>query len=221
MLPDLRLYQLISPALPIGSFTYSQGLEWAVEAQWIYDDKTLESWLEGILKYSVASLELPVLLRLQHAFKTGDELAAQRWCQFLIASRETSELRKEERQRGAALTKLLPNLDIVVPDGMLKTLQASQLCGIALAAVQWDIDPQKALLGYCWSWLENSTMAGVKLIPLGQTQGQKILFQLSKQIPEIVEQAKTIDDKDVGSCTPALAIASSCHENQYTRLFRS
>ena len=221
MLPDLRLYQLISPTLPIGGFTYSQGLEWAVEAQWVKDAETLERWLEGILKYSIASLELPVLLRLQHAFHSGDQMGAKRWCQFLIASRETSELRKEERQRGAALAKLLPNLDISTPDGMTETIPASQLCGIALAAMHWDIEPQKTLVGYSWSWLENSVMAGVKLIPLGQTQGQQILFRLSEQVPAIVEQAQKIEDHDVGSCTPALAIASSCHENQYTRLFRS
>jgi urease accessory protein len=221
MLPDLRLYQLVSPTLPIGSFTYSQGLEWAVEAQWVHDEETLENWLASMLQHSIASLELPVLLRLQQAFSAGDQLAVKRWCQYLIASRETSELRKEELQRGAALIRLLPNLDINIPDGMEKTVASSQLCGIALAAVQWGIDTEKSMAGYCWSWLENTVMAGVKLIPLGQTQGQKILYRLSELVPGAIAQAQSINDSDVGSCTPALAIASSCHENQYTRLFRS
>ena len=221
MLPDLRLYQLTSPTLPIGGFTYSQGLEWAVEAQWVHNEETLESWVASMLQHSIASLELPVLLRLQRAFSEEDQMTVKRWCQYLIASRETSELRKEELQRGAALVRLLPNLDINIPAGMEKTVASSQLCGIALAAEQWAINSEKSLVGYCWSWLENTVMAGVKLVPLGQTQGQKILYRLSERVPTAVEQALATNDGDVGSCTPALAIASSCHENQYTRLFRS
>ena len=221
MLSDLRLYQLITPTLPVGSFTYSQGLEWAVEAHWVHDKETLEDWLDGLLAQSIATLELPILLRLQQAFADSDELKASRWCSYLLANRETSELRKEERQRGAALAKLLASLEVDIPTEMEKTVAGSQLAGIALAANAWHIAPLQTLSGYAWSWLENSVVAGVKLIPLGQTHGQQILLRLAEKIPPAIVTAETIADSDIGSSTPALAIASSNHETQYTRLFRS
>lgn len=221
MLADLRLYQLISPTLPIGSFTFSQGLEWAVEAQWVHDRQSLEHWLDGLLTHSVATLELPVLLRLQQALEDADELTFIRWCNTLLASRETSELRAEERQRGAALSKLLPSLGIELPTGLHSAITSTQLAGVALAANAWKIAPQKACSGYTWSWLENMVMAGVKLVPLGQTHGQQILYKLAAKIPAAVTTAMAADDALVGSATPALAIASSQHEAQYSRLFRS
>ena len=221
MLPDLRLYQLISPTLPIGGFTYSQGLEWAVEAQWVTDKNSLEEWINGLIEHSIATLELPILLRLQQAFAVSDEINVERWSRYLLASRETMELRKEEQQRGAALARLLPSLAVEIPGRLEKTIVGNQLAGIALAANCWKIDPHKMLGAYTWSWLENSVMAGVKLIPLGQTHGQQILLKLAEHIPKAVEKAVGLPDDDIGSSTPALAIASSNHEKQYTRLFRS
>ena len=218
---ELRLYQLISPSLPIGSFTYSQGLEWAIEAQWITDTPSLKHWLTSMLTHSIMTLELPVLIRLMEAFKQKDEASVARWTQWLIACRETSELRKEEQQRGAALTRLLPNLGVAIPENLATYVKKCQLTGFALAACQWGIDTHKLCYGYCWGWLENIVLAGVKLIPLGQTEGQQIMFELAEQIPFSVEQAMTIKDFDIHSSTPALAIASSRHETQYTRLFRS
>lgn len=220
-LADLRLYQLISPTLPIGGFTYSQGLEWAVEAGWVHDKETLAQWLMGQLTHSVAVLELPILLRLQTAFAEADEVAVARWCHYLLACRETSELRKEERQRGAALARLLPSLGVAITAGLENSIASTQLAGVALAADIWGIPAVKSCSGYAWSWLENNVTAGVKLIPLGQTHGQQILLQLAGEIPGAVAAANAVGDTDIGGSTPALAIASSCHETQYTRLFRS
>ncbi|MFY0658346.1 MAG: urease accessory protein UreF [Neptunomonas phycophila] len=221
MLADLRLYQLISPSLPIGAFTYSQGLEWAIEAGWVKNEQALEQWLESVLAHSVSTLELPVMIRLCRAFEGQDVEAVHYWTQFLIASRETSELRKEERQRGQALATLLPNLNVAIDDSVIEALRSTQIAGFALAAQQFDISVQSACAGYLWSWLENAVMAGVKLVPLGQTSGQKLLMRLSERVPTAVERALAIVDDEVGSSTPALAIASSRHETQYTRLFRS
>lgn len=205
----------------MGGFTYSQGLEWAVEASWVHDRESLEQWLQGLLRHSITTLELPILLRLIAAFDRGCEQAVIRWCHCLVASRETLELRKEERQRGAALAKLLPSLGVVVPDELASAIASTQLAGIALAVHTWAIPAQQACGGYAWSWLENNVMAGVKLIPLGQTQGQQILLSIAGDIPIAVEAAGQLDDHAIGSSTPALAIASSGHETQYTRLFRS
>mgnify|MGYP000571989757 FL=1 len=221
MLADLRLYQLISPSLPIGAFTYSQGLEWAIEAGWVKNEQALEQWLESVLAHSVSTLELPVMIRLCRAFEGQDVEAVHYWTQFLIASRETSELRKEERQRGQALATLLPNLNVAIDDSVIEAVRSTQIAGFALAAQQFDISIQSACAGYLWSWLENAVMAGVKLVPLGQTSGQKLLMRLSERVPTAVERALAIVDDEVGSSTPALAIASSRHETQYTRLFRS
>jgi urease accessory protein len=221
MLADLRLYQLISPSLPIGAFTYSQGLEWAIEAGWVKNEQALEQWLESVLAHSVSTLELPVMIRLCRAFEGQDIEAVHYWTQFLIASRETSELRKEERQRGQALATLLPNLNVAMDDSVIEAVRSTQIAGFALAAQQFDISIQSACAGYLWSWLENAVMAGVKLVPLGQTSGQKLLMRLSERVPTAVERALAIVDDEVGSSTPALVIASSRHETQYTRLFRS
>jgi len=221
MLADLRLYQLISPSLPVGAFTYSQGLEWAVETGWVDSDHALADWLQGVLDHSLTTLELPVLLRLLQALETNSDSDFIHWCDYLLASRETSELRKEERQRGAAMATLLPKLAVDIPVSLDEATRQTQLAGFALAARQWQIDPQSCCAGYLWSWLENQVMAGVKLVPLGQTQGQQLLLKLSQQLPHCVERAMRLEDSQIVSSTPALAIASSRHETQYTRLFRS
>lgn len=221
MLRDLRLYQLISPALPIGGFTYSQGLEWAVEAHWVHDNISFAAWLNSLLEHSIATLDLPILLRLHRACEHADWTRAKHWCNYLLASRETMELRKEERQRGAALLKLLPDLGIAIPNDQRELFAATQLAGMAIATAQWGISAEKACIGYAWSWLESTVMAGVKLIPLGQTQGQQLTLALAEKIPAAVSYANAVGDNEIGSSTPAQAIASSRHETQYTRLFRS
>ena len=93
-LAELRLFQLISPSLPVGGFTYSQGLEWAIEAGWVNDTSSLKAWLQSVFTASIATLELPILMRLLNAFNNGDETSVLRWTRWLIACRETMELRK-------------------------------------------------------------------------------------------------------------------------------
>ena len=225
MLAQLRLYQLYSPALPVGGFTYSQGIEWAVEAGWVVNKEDFRQWLLSLLENNLTRLDLPVLLRLQQACADADAISAkadfQYWSQLLVASRETKELRLEERQRGAALARLLPALGVEIPADLAKAVRSSQLAGLALAASQWQITPQQNCLGYAWSWLENNITAGIKLIPLGQTDGQQLMLDIASRIPSAVDLAADIKNARIGSATPALAIASSQHEQQYTRLFRS
>jgi len=221
VLTDLRLYQLISPALPVGAFTYSQGLEWAVEAGWVRDRQALEAWLAGLLADSVATLDLPVLLRLQNAFSRNDGAGVEQWACYLLACRETLELRSEERQRGAALAKLLAGLGVEAPPGLERATASTPLAGLALAGSHWAIPVEKTCAGYAWSLLESTVTAGIKLIPLGQTHGQQILLRLAQRIPDAARTAFALQDEAIGSSTPAQAIASSRHETQYTRLFRS
>ncbi|MCF6338074.1 MAG: urease accessory protein UreF [Gammaproteobacteria bacterium] len=224
-LSNLRLWQLISPNLPTGAFSYSQGLEWAVECGWIRNKADTHDWLQSVLDDSLRTLELPILLRLFHAAGNNNHLEFQHWTQWLYASRETSELRHEEEQRARALLMVLRQL----PDNehwseledWQPSLRQCQLAGYALAAHHWQIPLEDLLAGYTWSWLENAVAAAIKLVPLGQTEGQALLYRFSTTISTAVEHALALDDDAIGASTPALAIASSLHETQYSRLFRS
>jgi urease accessory protein len=217
----LRLMQLVSPALPIGAFTYSQGLEWAVEAGWVKDTATLSNWLGGLMDDGLAYLELPILLRLFRACAQENPDSIARWGGQLYASRETRELRVEERNRARALITLLADLDIPQAVAWREQLMHCQAAPFALAAVHWQITLEDCMLGYAWGWLENQIAAAIKLVPLGQTNGQRVQLKLAERLPLTVARANNIGDCDIGACAPALAIASARHETQYTRLFRS
>jgi urease accessory protein len=217
----LRLLHLVSPTLPIGAFTYSQGMEWAVEAGWVRDESELEAWLEGQMDQGLGAVDLPLLIRLQRAAAEGDLPAFTAWADYLIACRETQELRTEERQRGKALAMLLPTFGVNLDSRWIEAAGRCQAAGFALAAKAWAIPADQGALGYAWGWLENQVLAGIKLIPLGQTAGQRVLHRLTPRLAERVERARALTDDEIGGSLPALAIASSRHEGQYTRLFRS
>ena len=224
-----RLQQLISPSLPIGAFTYSQGLEWAVESGWVKTADDLYHWLDSLLDGAVVSLDLPVLLRLYQASVHNSSETFNYWSEYLLACRETSELRAEEQQRGQALLTVLDKLpdatqwpELQGQDSQWRSaMSMTQLAGFALACTRWQITPEKMLQGYLWSWLENMVIVAVKLIPLGQSDGQRVLFRFSDQLSDFCERGIQVRDEDIGAASPAMAIASSLHETQYCRLFRS
>lgn len=217
----LRLMHLVSPSLPIGSFTYSQGIEWAVEADWINSADSLLAWMQNQLDNSVKSLDLPVLKQMYHSIRERDKERLVYWIEYLNASRETHELLLEEKNRGRALTDLLIKLALPIALDWKFELIQSQSAAFALAAVEWKIPLDEAAYGYVWSWLENLVLSAVKIIPLGQTEGQSILHEMIPMIEAVVASGLCIEEKDIGASLPALAIASSLHESQYTRLFRS
>ena len=216
----LRLCHLVSPALPIGAYAYSQGLEHAVHAGWVRDEAGTLEWLQGLSRYSLTTLDLPILLRLHRAWQGGDALAVQSWNAQLLASRETSELRAEDLHLGRSLAKVLIELELPeardwqATDTTLATM-------FALAAVRWDIPESETAAGYLWAWTENQVLAAVKLVPLGQSAGQRLLHHLLPQMPQLVELAATICDEDISSSTLSQVIGSAAHETQYSRLFRS
>ena len=220
-LPLLRLMHLVSPSLPVGGFTYSQGIEWAVEMDWIRTAEDLETWLGDQLRNSMAILDLPLLSRMHCAARTSERDTMVRCIDWLLAARETSELRAEEANRGRALADLLIAWGLPGAPAWKPILARSQAAGFAFAAAAWDIQVRDAALGYAWGWLENLTLAAVKIIPLGQTQGQLVLHRIAERVPATVQVALGLEDDEIGASSPALAIASSAHETQYTRLFRS
>jgi urease accessory protein len=220
-LPLLRLMQLSSGSLPIGGFTYSQGIEWAVESGWLRTAADLESWLADQLQAGLARVDLPLLLRMQEAAGDHDRAAMGAAIDRLIAARETLELRLEESNRGRALADLLVAWGLDGAADWRPLLARSYVAGFGFAAAAWGLAPRLAATGYVWCWLEGLVLAAVKCVPLGQTQGQQVLLRLAGLIPEALDQALSLADDAIGSSCPALAIASSAHESQYTRLFRS
>jgi urease accessory protein len=217
----IRLMQLSSSALPVGGFTYSQGLEWAVECQWVTTEQELHDWLADLIETNLQYLEIPLLVRMLQACQTQDELSLSRWIDILLAHRETSELRLEEKNRGRAMVRLLQDLDMDLAEQWKLVLAKSQTAGFALALSQWNIPIHLGAQGFAWSWLENIVISGVKLIPLGQMAGQRILRDLAQTLALAVEKGLSVSDDNIGSSAPALAYASARHETQYTRLFRS
>jgi len=217
----LRLMSLVSPSLPIAGFTYSQGIEKAFENGWVTDKSSSFQWISEQITCGLAYTDLPILKRLFDACKINDKEEVNKWGAILLACRETSELRQEEINRGRALTKILEGLDNSIIDDWKNTINKNYLSGFALVGVKWQIPVYELLLGYCWSWIENQVSAVVKIIPLGQTQGQQLIHDLLELVPDIVKQSAKLDEIDIGRSQPALAIASSQHETQYTRIFRS
>lgn len=215
----LRILHLASPALPIGGFHFSQGLEYAVERGWVSDESSAADWIEGLLAYSLGCLDLPVFARLYNAHATADAHSLQRWNAFLIAARETRELRAEDRHMGAALAKLLLQHELRFADCGIDA--PSYATVFAFACHRWQVGKADALASFAWIWAENQVLAAVKLVPLGQSAGQRMLHRLTAALPEIVERAHHIDADDVGIGGLRQGIASARHESQYTRLFRS
>lgn len=218
----VRLLQLASPVLPIGAYSYSQGIEWAVEAETVRDAVSAQRWIGDLMEFALGPGEAAVFWRCAKALAANDTVEFTAWNAWFRASRETSELRAETEQMGTALVKLLGDLGLVGETGSgLAAEPVTMPAAFALAAHNAQIPPEAALTGYLWSWLENQVIACVKAVPLGQVAGQRLLLALGARIPSVVASAQAIADEDVGSFAPGLAIASARHETQYTRLFRS
>ncbi len=217
----LRLFQLVSPALPVGAYAYSQGLEYAVDRRWLMNEAQTQSWLMGLLKNNLARLDVPVFERLYNAWAKADFERVAYWNRYLFVSREAYELQKEDLHLGGALVRLLEQLNVT--DGeVFKALQpACFASAFSLAAVRWSIPLSDALAGYLWAWLENQVAAAVKLVPLGQTAGQRILSQGVREIPGVVDFGLALTDDDMGFMAPSQAMACAAHETQYSRLFQS
>jgi urease accessory protein len=216
----LRLCHLVSPALPVGAYAYSQGQEYAVHAGWITDEAGALDWLQGLSRHAIGTLDLPILSRLHHAWSNGDLPAVERWNAQLLASRETCELRAEDIHLGRSLARVLLELNLSEARGWL-VADVSFAGMFALATARWQIAATDALGGYLWAWSENQVLAAVKLVPLGQSAGQRMLHRLIESMPQIIERAQRLGDDEICISAVSQALASSLHESQYTRLFRS
>ena len=217
----IRLLQLASPTLPVGAYTYSQGLEWAAETGAVNSEASAMSWIADCLEFGSARFEAVYLAHMIKSWRVQDmhrlvELDAE-----FIASRETSELRAETLQMGYSLTRLLVDLDDFSTQHLAAFPRPSFPLAWSCAAAAWAISVEDALSGYMWAWAENQVMAAVKAVPFGQTAGQRLLLQLGDRLHLLASEAQQMPIELACNYLPAFSIASSRHETQYTRLFRS
>jgi len=217
----MRLLQMSSAALPIGAFAFSHGLERAVELGWVRDASSAEDWIGGIVASSLGACDIPLLARLYRAFREGDVARARQESAWLLATRSTAELRAEDVHLGMALARVLVALGVEEARGFTSDATASHACLFALGSAHFQIPLHAMAQGYLFSWVEAQVGAAVKLVPLGQTEGQRILGRLAPRVAGAVDDGLARTDADIAGGLAGHAMASALHETQYCRLFRS
>jgi urease accessory protein len=213
----IGLLHLASPALPIGAYSYSQGLEGAVDAGLIHDALSARAWIQSGLEHVLATNELPMLAILYRDWAEGNYSELNRSNGYFLASRESFELRQETEQMGWSLAQLALSLEWhdETRQNALRSIKPIGLpTAFSYAAGALSIDLESCVTAYCFSWLENQVAAAQKALPLGQLAGQKILFTMHALIPEVGRY-------QISTFAPHLGIISSRHAYQYSRLFRS
>jgi urease accessory protein len=218
----LKLLQLASPLLPVGGYSYSEGLESAISQGIISDRITLQNWIEHELRFGAIRIETAVMDRAYLGEMQSNRVKLQYWNYWLSAARETEELRQQSWQMGGSLIKLLVEL---TPEIQNTIKEIDRPCNYAIAfgiaAQHWQIDRQATIAAYLHSWVTNLIGAGIKLIPLGQTTGQQLLWQLQEELDRMSATIPTLVDEDLYACSWGLSLASMQHETLYSRLFRS
>ena len=227
----LQLIWLASPALPVGGFSYSEGLEaYIYRAQAAPENIAtdanndwLVSWLSDQLQLTLVRGDLAVIARAIPAWRSVNLQRITLLNDWLLQTRETSELRAQTEQMGRSLCNWLRSHDGInaVLLAHCEQLPPTYPVAFALAAAQTEASVRDCLLTYAFGWAENMVQAAIKSVPLGQTAGQRILARLSQQIPVAVQTAIDLPDDERQAFSPMLAILSAQHETQYSRLFRS
>ncbi|HKX43422.1 MAG TPA: urease accessory UreF family protein [Burkholderiaceae bacterium] len=219
----LQLIWLASPALPVGGFSYSEALEAAVEAGRVRDEAQAAQWLSDQLALTLARSDLAVVARAVDAWRADDTARIAALNDWVLATRESAELRQQTEQMGRSMLEWLKNRE---PADALAPLSAlapapSWPIAFAYAAARTGATPRDALLSFAFGWAENMVQAALKAVPLGQNAGQRVLARLAHEAPAAVDHALTLPEAERQAYTPMLAILSAQHESQYSRLFRS
>jgi len=222
----LQLMWLASPALPIGGFSYSEGLEAAINAALVTTEQEASDWLIDQLQVTQSRGDMAAIAQAMPAWATDDRTRLQALNAWVRTTRESSELRLQTEQMGRSLIEWLKTRYAGAPE-ILERIQwlgskdASYPLAFSLAAILAGATARDALLAYTFGWAENMTQAAIKAVPLGQSAGQRILARLTQEIPAAVEYALALPDGERQAFSPMLAILSARHEHQYSRLFRS
>ena len=233
----LPLLRLASPVLPIGGFSYSDGLEAGIDHQWVATESEATQYILDLLDLSLARSDLAAVAHALPAWREcrlTDAMAVNAW---VLQTRESAELQQQCRQMGRSLLEWLRGVDAAAAQRWDDADAASAMggtpavptypCAFALAAACTSTAPVEAVLtAYAFAWCEGLTQAAIKAVPLGQAAGQRVLARLMKHIPAVVEAAQrrsaSTDGVDTWQAfSPGLAILSARHETQYSRLFRS
>ncbi len=221
----LDLLWLASPALPVGGFSYSEALEAAVEAGLVTNEEQARTWLLDQLNLSLARADLAVVAAAHAAWRAGDEGRIRALNDWVLLTRESSELRQQAEQMGRSMLEWLRNQPEGADDPRLAQLASLKPptwpVAWALGAVRGGAALEPSLVAHAFGWAENLVQAALKAVPLGQSAGQRILAALARDIPAAVAHALSLDDDHRQAFTPMLAILSARHETQYSRLFRS
>jgi len=237
-----RLLHLSSQTLPIGGYSHSQGLESAIERRVVTDAASLERWIADSLRFCMGSFEIPCLLAMAGAWDARDAAAAAALNDEYLATRESAELRAATVQMGhslRALLRALPDMPIQTTEQLQRMAEPSLPCAWSAAASAWRIERVDAAIGYSWAWAENQVLVAMKTLPLGQSAGHRVLLELGPRMAQLAEDCVAPADGaglaarswskegpwltggSWSNFAPGLAILSSQHETQYSRLFRS
>lgn len=229
----LQTLWLASPTLPVGGFSYSEGLEAAVDAGAVHDEASAAEWLADQLHLGLARSDLAVVAQAIPAWQTGDLPRIRQLNDWVLHTRETQEFRLQTEQMGRSLMEWARSLgppgasaggvfdrlgsaDLAPP-----TYPVAMACACACACAIGQSPVRDRLMGYAFGWADNMVQAAIKSVPLGQSAGQRILARLVQEIPAAVDHAIGLTDDTRQAFTPLLAILSARHETQYSRLFRS
>jgi len=223
LLARTRLLQLASQAFPVGGYSHSQGLESAVDGGLVVDEASTRQWISDMLRFSLGSYELPALHALGAAWRRRDRDELQRLNQEFLATRESAELRAATVQMGYSMRSLLhvlPGLDGWLVPTLQLILEPALPCVWSGLAAAWSIPAADASIAYLWTWAENQVLVALKSVPIGQSAGQRILLALGEDMAALAARPPPPADA-WSNFAPGLAILSSQHESQYSRLFRS
>jgi urease accessory protein len=215
----LQLIWLASPALPVGGFSYSEGLEAAVDRGLVHDEASGACWLADQLHLALARSDLAIIGRAITAWRDDDIAEVTRLNDWILHTRETAEFRQQTEQMGRSLVEWLKSVQPSL--AARATAQFTYPIAFALAASATTASPRDCLLAFAFGWAENMMQAAIKSVPLGQSAGQRILLRLAGEIPAAVDKALALRDDERQAFSPMLAILSAQHETQYSRLFRS
>ena len=219
----MQLMWLASPALPVGGFSYSECLETAVDTAQVATESEASTWLVDHLHLSLARSDLPAVAQTISAWRADDHERVAALNAWILQTRESSELRAQTEQMGRSLLEWLRNHTTATPSqiALLAAQDPTYPIAYALAASATQAPLRDCLLAYAFGWAENMVQAAIKSVPLGQSAGQRILSALAAEIPTAIDHAMSLTDDTRQAFSPMLAILSSQHEVQYSRLFRS
>jgi urease accessory protein len=219
----LQLIWLASPALPIGGFSYSEGLEAAIDHGFVHDEHSAADWLVDQLHLTQSRGDMAVLGQMIAAWQTRDDERLEALSQWVHATRESAELRLQSEQMGRSMLEWLRNQDAIDDStiAMCNRWVPTYPLMFSLALSRTGASLEQCLQAYAFGWAENMVQAAIKSVPLGQNSGQRILTKLAQHIAPAVTNAMQVTDDTRQAFSPMLAILSAQHETQYSRLFRS